>query len=166
MKKIICIIAGLLLWLSVPHSGQAQALSKYQAVFMYNFTRYIEWPTAKQPLVIGVMGNSPVLLELERSAKTKGDAFRVVKVATMDEVDKCDMIFLPKEQSRNLSLVVKKTQGKSILIVTEDAELASRGANISFYVENDKLRFIINQEATNSRDIQVSSKLLAMAKVI
>ena len=66
MKKVICFIAGLLLWLAVPHFSQAQALSKYQAVFMYNFTRYIEWPTAKQPLVIGVMGNSPVLLELER----------------------------------------------------------------------------------------------------
>ncbi len=166
MKKVICIIVGLLLWLSVPQPSQAQGLSKYQAVFIYNFTKYLEWPAAKPPLVIGVMGNSPVLIELEKSAKTKADAFKVVKIATMDEVDKCDMIFLPKEQSRNLSLVAEKTRGKSVLIVTEEAELASRGAHISFYVEDDKLRFIINQSATASQDIQVSAKLLAMAKVI
>ena len=166
MKKLLCILAGTLLWLSIPQQCEAQAISKYQAVFIYNFTKYLEWPTPKQPLVVGVMGNSSVLLELERSAKAKGNSFKVIKVATMDEVDRCDMIFLPKEQSRNFSLVAEKTRGKSILIVTEDADLAPKGAHISFYVENDKLRFIINQEATAARDIRVSSSLLTMAKVI
>lgn len=133
---------------------------------MYNFTKYMEWPDDKQPIVIGVLGNSPVLLALERSAQTKGGAFRVVKIATMDEVDQCDMLFLPREQNRNLRLVTQKTRGKSILIVTEDATLATKGANVSFYVEQDKLRFVINQKATASKNIRVSSALLSMAKVI
>ena len=72
MKRIFYIIAGLLLWLSAPNQARAQSVSKYQAVFIYTFTKYLEWPESKPPLIVGVMGNSPVLLELEKSSKAKG----------------------------------------------------------------------------------------------
>ena len=84
----------------------------------------------------------------------------------MDEIGKCDIIYLPKEQSRNLRLVAQKAKGENVLIVTEDKELAAKGANISFYVEDDKLRFIINKAATADQNIKISSSLLSLAEVI
>ena len=166
MKKAICIVAGLLLGLAVPHASQAQSLSKYQAVFIYTFTKYLEWPDSQPPLVVGVLGNSPVLLELEKSAKTKGGAFKVMKVASMDAIGQCDIVFLPKEQSRNLRLVAQEAKGNHVLIVTEDKELATQGANISFYLDGDKLRFVINKDATVAQDIKISNALLSLAEVI
>src|SRR6266852_4836748 len=65
-----------------------------KAAFLYNFTKFIEWPAqsfvdAGAPIVIGVLGDSPCAEALERLAKdhkVNGRAIVVRRVESVEEV--------------------------------------------------------------------------------
>ncbi len=144
-----------------------QDLGKYQALYIYNFTKYIEWPNASEQLVIGAIGSGTIHRELEKMVSTKGGGkLKFIKLSSYDNLDQCNIIFLTKEQDRNLKLVLEKTKGKSVLIISETESSASRGAGISFFLDKEKLKFAINKNALEQRKMKVSSSLLSLAKIV
>ncbi len=146
---------------------QGQDVGKYQALYIYNFTKYIQWPGASQQLVIGVLGSGTINRELQKMAANKGtDKLKLIKLTSYDNLNDCNIIFLAKDQDRNLELVLEKTKGKSVLVISESEGLAQKGAGISFFMEDNKLRFTINKGAIEERQLKVSRNLLVLAKVI
>jgi hypothetical protein len=138
--------------------------SKFQAIYMYNFTKYMNWPD--QQITIGVMGNSAVLTELNDIARRNPGKLKVIKITGNEGVNTCNMIFLPEDQNENFDLIQNKIGSAAILLIVEDGALIQKGAEIAFYTENGKLKFALNKAALDASKIQVSSSLLAMAKVI
>jgi hypothetical protein len=53
-----------------------------------------------------------------------------------------------------------------VLIVGESQGFALRGAVVNFYVETNKIRFEINVDAALRHHLKISSKLLALAKIV
>lgn len=53
-------VAFVLLWVSMLEVCAQDVNSKIKAIFIYNFTKYIEWPENQKQgdFVIGVLGNS------------------------------------------------------------------------------------------------------------
>lgn len=146
-------------------STQAQDLSKYHALFIGNFIKYVEWPTTHDKLTIGVAGSSKTFEEmkkyLERENKTK-----VRKIESIDDCVSCQIIFLPTGQEKLFEPIKKSIANKDILLVTEEERFAEEGASISFFLLNGKLRFIVNKSVSEAHNLKISSGLLRMAKVI
>lgn len=159
MKKIIPYIVIMLLTVSSSVYGQE---SKYKALYLFNFTKYIDW--SSENITIGVIGNSPVLLELESLVKQNQNV-KLLKISGSESIDQCDMVFLPEAQSRNFDLIQSKIRA-STLLVTEDESLIPRGAAMAFYLENDKLKFIVNRGAMNATGMKMSNALLSKAKLV
>lgn len=148
-------------------SAFGQELGKYQALYIYNFTKYIQWPNTGKQLVIGALGSGTINMELEKMVENKGaNKLKFVKLSSFDKLGDCDVIFLAKDQVRNLGVVLEKTKDKSILIISEDEKSVEKGAGISFFLEDDKLRFSINKSAVEARNMKISGSLLTLAKVI
>lgn len=152
----------------VPYSMVfGQDLGKYQAMYIYNFTKYIQWPNNNGQLVIGAIGTETIDRELENMVAAKGDGkLKYKKLASYDEITECDVIFLTEDQDKNLDLVLEKTKGKSILIISENENSINNGAGISFFLDGDKLKFSINKNAVEDRNLKISASLLTLAKVI
>ena len=149
------------------NKAYGQDLGRYQALYIYNFTKYIQWPNAGQQVVIGVLGSGTINRELEKMVDSKrGDKLKFVKLSSFDKLGDCNIIFVAKDQERNLKSVLEKTEGKSILIISEDEKSVEKGAGISFFLEDDKLRFSINKSAVESRKMKISGSLLTLARVI
>ena len=147
--------------------ASGQSLGKYQALYVYNFTKYIQWPKADQQLIIGVLGSGEINRELEKMVIAKGGSkLKLVKLSSFDNLNDCNIIFLAKDEESSLDLVLEKTQGKSILIISENEKSVEKGAGISFFLEKNKLRFSINKSAVEARNLKISSNLLVLAKVI
>lgn len=159
MKKIALSLA-LLLGLAASHIYAQE--SKYQALYLFNFTKYIDWPG--EQVTIGVIGNSPVLIELESLAKNS--KVKLLKIAGSESVSSCDMIFLPEAQSRNFDLIQSKLNGSPIILVTENESLVSKGAEMGFYTENNKLRFAINKGELDATGMKVSNTLFGQARIV
>lgn len=136
---------------------------KSYSLFIYNFVKYIEWPSSNQEFVIGVLGDSPVIKELENMAKTKkakGRPIIIKKISTADEALNCQLIYVPPSKSSQTKAIADKIRGKPILLVGEREGLARKGAALSFVtMDDDTLKFEFNQGVFDQNGLKIPSVL-------
>jgi hypothetical protein len=151
-----------MLWLG--HSAAAQE-AKFKALFLYKFTEYIEWPTGSDNLVVGVVGNSDVLEELKKFTAAKQN-IEVINVSSASQAGSCNIVFLPKGENKQFDAMVSSIGKSSILLVSDNKDLVKKGADIGFFLESNKLRFLINKSNIESKKMLPSSKLLELGTTI
>lgn len=150
--------------------SQAQTY-KQHPLFIYSFTRYIQWPDAynEGDFEILVLGDSPIIEELNTMARAKkiGDrTIKVKKINTTAEIRKCNMLFIPVDQSGKHSEVLQKVGGQSILLITEQTGLGTLGSCINFIMKDGKLAFELNQTALTKQNLKASSEITRLAIMI
>ena len=174
MRRISAILIALLCisadWVRAPILQDSNASnSKIKASYIYNFTKYINWPDKykKGNFVIGVLGTSTFYNDLTAllSTKTAGSQkFEIESFTSAESVSGiCHILFVPAENSALLPDVIKKMKGKSTLIVTEKTGLAKQGAAINLVVVNNKQEFELNKLNIEKCSLKVSSTLTALA---
>ena len=145
---------------------------KYQSVFIYSFTRYIQWPEAynQGDFEIMVLGDCPILEELKAMAaakKVQGDrTIKVTKINSPGEIKKCNILYVPSAKSDQIESVLGKVNTQSILVITEEPGLGLKGSDINFIVKDGKLSFEINQAAVSKQSLKVSIELTRLAVII
>jgi len=169
MKKIAFILFSfLIINTGFVKFGSVDMNSKIKAVFIYNFTKYIEWPKAYRQgnFVIGMMGDSPLYEELIKMAKVKkvaNQSLQILKFNDVEEIKKCQILFISKTKSEELRSVIKKVKTNSTLIVTENEGLVDEGAGINFVVKDNRQKFELNKANVESHKLKISSTLEALA---
>jgi hypothetical protein len=161
--------------------ASAQALdssdsSEYliKAGFIYNFAKLVGWPgnafpQADSPIVIGILGTDPFGGIIDRIlADKKVDARRFVikRLKWGMEFKDCDILFVGASEAAHLEEVIRAVKGLPILTIGETPGFAKRGCIINLIVEDNKVRFEVNLDAAKQADLNVSSRLLALAKII
>lgn len=166
MKKYITLS---LIVFSSFFSAKAQ-LGDYKShtVYIYNFTKYIQWPATYQAgdFVIGVYGTSPITAQLRSATanKTVGTQKIVVKqYNNLAAIDNPHILFIPNLQSKNLEALKKKLEGKSTLFVTEKNGLAKQGSHINFILRDGKWKIELNDAEVEAAGMKVSSQLSRIA---
>lgn len=153
-------------------SAQAQAQTyKLHPVFIFSFTRYIQWPEGYNAgdFEIKVLGESPIVAELENMAKVKkaGDrTIKVTKIKSTGEIGNCNILFVPNTQSGSMAELVQKLGAKPTLIITEEPGMATKGGDINFITKEGKLAFELNQASVNKKGLKVSTELTRLAVLI
>lgn len=165
MKKSISIVGIFILLVSM--SSQT-GIPRAQAMFIYNFSRLIEWPPNYRTgqFVIGVIGSSSTFNELKTYTvnKTVGSQQIVVKkYSDVSEIGKCQILFVPFGKTKLLPQITDKIASNSTLIVSEKNGAINNGSTINFVIVGDKLKFEIKPDNATSRGIKLSSKLNEMA---
>ncbi len=168
--KISKIIFGLLIISVIPFTAKSQDY-RIHSVFIYNFTKYIQWPSSEQSgdFIIGVLGNSPIVASLEKLAAERkiGTRSMIVKrFSSVADISKCHMLFIPERYSNDLEAALAKTAGQATLIMTEKNGLGAKGSNINFITVDGKQRFELNRGATEKAQLKVSTELTSLAIVI
>jgi hypothetical protein len=145
---------------------------KYQSVFIFSFTRYVQWPDSynQGDFEIMVLGDCPILDELKAMAaakKVQGDrTIKVTKINSPAEIKKCNILYVPANKSDQIDLVLTKVNNQSILIITEEPGLGLKGSDINFIVKDGKLAFELNQAAVSKQNLKVSIELTRLAVLI
>ena len=168
MKKLLTAFSFFIL-LSVSSFGQfEQTVAKIKVAFIYNFTRLVEWPPdyKEGDFVIGVLNASPALLtELNTlTQKTSGkQKFTIKNFKSVEEIDKCNILFIPEGSNNLLAEVLKKLHGTSTLLITETEGDAKKGAAINFIIKDNKQAFELNKSNAEKNHLTVSSSLKTLA---
>lgn len=150
---------------------QAQVNYKLHSVFMFSFSKYVQWPDQYNSgdFEILVLGDSPILEELKAMAQAKKVGERTIKVTRINspaEIKKCNILFIPATQSAAFNDVLTKVNSQSILMVTEEAGLGTKGSDINFIIKDGKLAFELNQASLNKQNLKVSNELSRLAILI
>lgn len=170
MKKRKVIITMLLFLLGCGISANAQN-EKFKALFLYNFIKNVEWPAAQKQgdFIIGVLGNSPIIKELENitaSQKAGNQAMKVKVFSNPEEVSNCHIIYLVPNKGGAVQQVTTKTGGNPTLIVSDSKGGVQQGAAINFILDGDKLKFEISKGNIERKGLKVSANLLNLGIVI
>ncbi|WP_276374824.1 YfiR family protein [Chryseolinea sp. H1M3-3] len=140
--------------------------SELRAAYIFNFAKYIKWPTDHQTFVIGVYGTDTEAFDaLERTLKGKKIAGKEIQIKifeTFIDIASCQILYCPDIENKRLTTLLEMLVGKSVLLVTKE-DLVKRGAMISFIVENDKLRFKIKKDALDRAGLVPTEGLLRLA---
>jgi hypothetical protein len=166
MKKTLLFFA---LFFSTIMLSQAQTDYRFHSIFIYNFTKYIQWPVAQQSgdFVIGVLGNSHnVIEELTKVTANKmvgSQKIVVKKYKSAAEATDCHILFIPSSVSHSFEDVQSKLKGKPTLVITEKSGLAQKGSGINFIMQDNKWKFELNEAATQSAGLKIARELSQLA---
>jgi hypothetical protein len=169
MKSIFKSALLIMLIASVQSFAQT---TNYQvhSLFVMNIARYSTWPSPGKEFTITVFGKSKVYDELVKQVAGKsinGALVKVVQAEDLLQVGTPQIIYLADGKSSQLSDVLKATEGKPIMVITEREGLHKKGAGFSFVImENNTLRYDINNAELEKRQIKVSKNLTALANSI
>lgn len=145
--------------------------SKIKASFIYNFTRYFEWPESKETTFnITILGDNPGLAaKLTDMSSTKTVGAKKIVVHTINalaEATKPEILFILPDKSNALAEAVSKFKGKGTLIVTEKQGLAKVGAAINFVILENNIKFELNKTSAGKAGLKVSSKIEPLASKV
>lgn len=142
---------------------------KYHPIFIYNFSKYIEWPANNgQDFVISVVGNDLAYREMldivEKKGTIKNRQLVVKKCRTIDEVTSSHVVFVTKYE-RLSPEEIKAKQQKGMLIITEHENMAESASHINFILtEDSKIGFELNSALAEASGLKVSNSLAGLAR--
>jgi hypothetical protein len=156
--------------------AEAQVSREYdiKAVFLYNLASFVEWPESAfagpdAPFVIGVIGDDPfdgVLDAVVAGEYVGTHAFAIRRYRRPSEIDDCHVLFISASESRRLGSILARVRGRPVLTVGDIPGFAEAGGMIGFTTEHEQLQLHVNPGAVQAAALNVSSKLLEVARVV
>ncbi len=145
-----------------------------KAAFLLNFTKYVKWPERAfekdaSPLVVAVVGEDPfgrVLDETMAGTSLGTHPLEVRRFRDLDQLGPCHLLFVPPGESARVSKIVAHYAGTSTLLVGDPQHFTRSGGVIRFFIEKRKVRFEINTDAARRTQVEISSQLLKLARLV
>ena len=143
----------------------------FKSLFIYNFTKNIEWPGEYKTgnFIIGVLGNSPIVNELEKITKLKKVGNQTIEVKQLSDLSglgKCHLLYITPSKSGMLQEAMAKSEGKPLVIVCDKPGMAKDGAGLNFVKVDGKQKFEINEAALKKNGLSFTSYLSTLGIVV
>jgi YfiR/HmsC-like len=157
-------------------SAQVRPPNEYElkAAFLFNFAKFVDWPSnmfanPADAFSVCVVGADPFGRALDDALLGKTvdqHPVSVMRIRRVADIAHCQILFVPASESRQLPEIVAKLRGQCVLVIGETDDFASSGGVIQFTLEENRVRFFINTDAADRAGLKISSKLLALAKIV
>lgn len=145
-----------------------------KAGFITKFPAYVTWPhleDRQQAPVFRycVLGPSAItgflrsLVNLSDSGPRNAQVHVVHRIAASMP---CELLFIPDAQAQRVSEVVTALRDRAVLLIGETPGLARQGAHINLYRAEGRIKFEINRSTVKKSGLQISFRLLELARVI
>ena len=177
-QKILILLILLVSLLTVDvaiSDAQQKKHSEYEvkAAFIYNFLKFIDWPNGafagrSDTVKLCVLGDDlfgTALNSIEEET-VKDKKITIKHYNKFVDLGKCHILFICSSEKNQLTEILDTIKDMNILTVSDTRGFAQQGVVINFYIEEDKVRFEINQDAANRSGLKISSKLLSLAKIV
>lgn len=172
MALVRSVFLGALLVL-LPAGASAQTASEYdvKAAFLYNFTKFVEWPREAFPaessqIRLCILGDNPFGGKLEsllEGEEVQGRRLHFLRVDVLHSPGHCHVLFISRSEKARIPAVLMAVRGAPVLTVSETDGFLEKGGAINFKIQQGKVRFEINPGATERGGLKMSSKLLRLA---
>ncbi len=168
------ILLAAVLGLFRPYCQAADERLEYQikAAFLLNFTKFVEWPAgafpaADSPIEICILGDDPfgnALDQIVAGEAVKGRKVVAERIRRAPPPKACAVLFVGRADKDTLKIL--PGLGPGVLTVGEGESFIREGGMIAFVIENRRVRFVINRTVAESAGLQLSSKLLNVARAV
>jgi len=132
-------------------SADTASAAALKAAFLYNFVRFIEWPSDSLPpsraLTICIAGDQAVadaLDEMVRGRSVLGHEVALLRPRVDDEsVKACHVLYVSGLDQRRAVELIDRLAGAPVLTASDCDNFAELGGVAHFFVDNGKMRFAV-----------------------
>ena len=166
--RIAAFLAGIVFAATpAPAQPSEQAV---KAAFLPKFARYVTWPPHARPgpgrplnlCIIGSDRFGPLLTRAAQGQSAGQSPITVHRLESAERAAFCHIAFINGVSPARTAATVKALQKWPILTVTDDRDGATRGM-VHFILHQGRVRFHIDDQAAESSNLQLDSRLLAIA---
>ena len=153
------------LMLMAPAQGQVSLEYAVKAAYLTKFAPFIDWPDGVfenpgSPVTICILGNDPFGPALDKAATSGGGRpIAIRRLVANDPAERCQIVF-----TGDVDAALDGLRGKPVLTVT-DSGVQARGI-ISFVMQDNHVRFDIDDAGAETSGLRISSKLLELARSV
>ncbi|MEO7991530.1 MAG: YfiR family protein [Chryseolinea sp.] len=168
MNQIKIIVIAWICMLSVSVTAQTTNYQVY-ALLVVNIARHSAWPgSTTGDMEITVLGKSKVYDELlkQNGKSVNGHTLKVKQVESITDIGQPNILYIADGKSGLIEKILEATEGKPVMVIGEREGLFKKGAGFSFVVlENNTLRYDINNTELEKRQIKLSKNLSSLANL-
>ncbi|MCC7259497.1 MAG: YfiR family protein [Alphaproteobacteria bacterium] len=176
-RTLACLFLMALLCSSAPLWAADTALEreyKIKAVFLYNFTHFVEWPatrtppaeaTAERPAIICVYGKNPFGASLDYIHEKQGAALEVRYPKSANEAAACHLLFIAASAQGQMPSLLASLKGRGVLTVSDIADFAHHGGMVGMNTHDNKVKLEINAQTFAQEGFR-SAQLLELAEIV
>lgn len=148
--------------------------SQVKAMFVYNFLKFVEWPVdtsvdAREPFVVVIIGEGATADATERFLESRalGDRPLSVRRVRWDHsLAGVRAAFVVERDAGKLHRVLDAAAAAGVLTIGEGESFTTSGGVIGLLVQDRKVRFDVDTTAAQHARLRVSSKLLALTRIV
>lgn len=156
------------------HAHGATREYQLKAVFLLNFSRFVEWPaqdvaSADQPFAICIFGEDPFGDDIDavmRDEKAGGQSIVVRRIAAASEAGECRILFIHRSAEKDIGSILEGLEGRNVLTVSDADGAAERGVMIGLITQDNRVRLNVNVEVARTAGLTISSNLLRSAQIV
>ncbi len=143
--------------------------------YLYSFSLLMNWPdtafeSPSAPFVIGVYGHKDfgeLLDRLARSKQVRGRRIEILRMKKPEDYRSCHILYITESTSAaDRDALLKRTRHKPVLIAGETSRFHQAGAVVNFYLADESVRFYLNLDEADRRQLSASARLSKVATVV
>lgn len=172
VRRAIQVAAGVSVMFACAAVPVAQEVTApaLKAAFIFNFVKFTTWPSealpADAPLVMCVVDAPDVGAALSQSVGGRvvlGHEMRVLQTNDQDVLRTCHVLFVSgsRATARETAALVS---AMPVLTVSDVYGFNAAGGVVQLHLQQGQLRFAVARDAARTSRLQISARLLALAR--
>jgi hypothetical protein len=140
-----------------------------KVAYIFNLTKYVEWPRAGSQLVVGFVGDGPMGEALEKMLSGKTTDSRVIRVVLSpkdDALDQCDVVYIAYTAPKKIHSALDQLRNKSVLTVGDSNSFSHEGGMIGLVRAGQQVHLQVNLDAVQRTQLKISSRVLNLATIV
>jgi YfiR/HmsC-like len=171
---LLALLGAHLLWPSTTFAQISFAEYQLKVEYLFNFFKFVEFPDelfgdARTPIVIGIVGESPLRPLLEQGAVGRtvhGRDLVIRNYRVGENLRGANILFITASEKKRWPEILAGLKGSNVLTIADVDGFLELGGMIQFVSDNGGARFAINLNATSTTKVKISSKVLTLAHVV
>lgn len=135
----------------------------------FNFASYVEWPHLgkSEPIDFCIFDDKDLTQTFQKLASRTIDkhSISVKYVDLEDTLSSCEVLIFNGRDRKRIALALEAVKDKPVLTIGELPDFIDSGGVINLYQEDGKYHFQINPYAAQRSKLQISARLLQLAKI-
>ena len=173
LKNYISIILISAVFQTAVNSTAQKTININKIDAIINLSRFIDWHSdytkteSKKLLFILSDKNSSINYEIQSKNNFKYKIWHIIFIDSYDQIVNGSIVFILNEQKSKVNDLINVSKVKNILTVADNIDnFCEDGGMINLKSQDGRYRFEINYQEIQNQNIEISSKLLALAKIL
>jgi hypothetical protein len=139
-----------------------------KGAYIYNFLKFLRFPVqAAVDISVCALSHEPLLPGFEKLTDRTVQSARLRAIILRELGDEeCGVVYFHDSYRGNVRGVLGKLAGKAVLTIGENDGFLDDGGMITFYYEDQRIRFDVSLSALKRENIVASSQLLKLAREV